>query len=130
MAKYRDKTKTQLPAEICKYKRDERSGDRHNRRLETNKQYADKLRNYCRSNGLSFEIKNEGLHWQIKRGEVTIDWWPSTAKMVVNQQYDQGIHVHDITQIKSYLNFAKLILNTDETKSKECQKCQHIKSKQ
>jgi len=110
MAKYRDKTKAQIPAEICKYKIGEPASDRHNRRLETNKEHADKLKNYCRSNGFSLDIKNDGQHWQIKQGSITIDWWPSTAKMVINQQYDEGIHVHDISQVKAYLNFAKLII--------------------
>ena len=109
MAKYRDRSKCKVEAEICKYKPGEQATDRHERRLLTNKSHADKLRNYCKSNGFSCEIKNEGHHWQIKRGNVTLDWWPSTAKLVINRQYNKGIHVHDISQVITYLNFLKLI---------------------
>lgn len=109
MAKYRDKTTCKLPAEVVKFKKGEHPKIRHGRRLNENKEQADKLRNYCRSNGWGFDIKNEGHHWQMRRGDIIIDWFPATAKFIVNQQWTKGIHVHDITQVKSYLGFARLL---------------------
>jgi len=110
MAKYQDRFKTRIPAEICKYKKGEDAKDRHARRIQTNNEHADKLRNFCKSNGFSIDIKNEGQHWQIKHNGITIDWWPATAKLVVNQQFDKGIHVHDISQVIAYLIFTKLLI--------------------
>ncbi len=109
MAKYRDRTKTRLPAEISKYKAGENGKDRHARRLQTNHEYADVLRNYCKSNGWQFTITNEGHHWQIRRGKTIIDWFPVSAKFVVNKQWKKGVHVHDVAQVKSYLEFARLL---------------------
>lgn len=109
MAKYHDKTNSRIPAEVSKFQPGEQAKDRHERRLQTNKEYADILRNYCRSNGWRFDIKNEGHHWQMRRGKLILDWYPATAKLIVNQQWKKGIHVHDIGQIKSYLEFAKLL---------------------
>lgn len=108
MAKYRDNTKSNLTTEMHK-QQGEHPKDRHERRLQVNKEHADILRNYCQSNGWRFAIKNEGHHWQIRRGNLILDWYPATAKFVVNQQWEKGIHVHDITQIKSYLEFARLL---------------------
>jgi hypothetical protein len=49
------------------------------------------------------------MHWQVKRGPILIEWWPRTAKMVVNKQWNKGVHVHDVTQLKHYLDFIKLL---------------------
>ena len=57
-----------------------------------------------RNAGLAFAIlsawlvvKNEGRHWQIwfPKGRVKLcEWWPASAKLVVDQQWKQGVHVH------------------------------------
>ena len=109
MAKYLDKTRTNLKADSCKFQQGEDAKVRHDRRLQTNLANEENLRNYCKSNGFKFSIHNEGHHWQIRFGKTVLDWYPATAKLIVNKQWKVGIHVHDISQIKSYLNFAKLL---------------------
>jgi hypothetical protein len=82
MGKYRDQTKCRLETEV-KYDPNE--------------------------NGFKFRVLNEGQHFQIERGVMVLDWWPRTAKMVVNKKWQQAIHVHDTKQIISYLAFLKLL---------------------
>ena len=108
MAKYQDRRKSGFKAAV-RYIEGETPQARHARRQRENTLNAETLRNYCRANGFRLTIGNENMHWQIKRGSLQIDWWPRTAKMVVNQRWKEGIHVHDIQQLKSYLDFARLL---------------------
>lgn len=42
-------------------------------------------------------VLNSGQHWQIIYGAGPIriiEWWPSTAKMVVDTDWKHGVHVH------------------------------------
>lgn len=106
MAKYRDKSKSKFKAQ-CQHIEGEATEDRHDRRQSHNVNRLQRLRNYCKKNRFQLKVTNEEMHWQIKRGTIQIDWWPRTAKMVVNQQWKQGIHVHDVGQIICYLEFVK-----------------------
>lgn len=108
MAKYKDNSKSRFKAQI-RHIDGEASGDRHDRRQLHNVGRLGRLRGYCNSNGFDLTVTNEEIHWQIKRGKITIDWWPRTAKMVVNKQWERGIHVHDVGQIICYLEFIKRI---------------------
>jgi hypothetical protein len=108
MGKYRDQTKCRLETEV-KYDPNELPAERHDRRHFIAKRQSQRLGNYCRSNGFKFRVLNEGQHFQIERGVMVLDWWPRTAKMVVNKKWKQAIHVHDTKQIISYLAFLKLL---------------------
>lgn len=109
MAKYRDHTKSKLVAKYVKYNYNELSKERHDRRFQINVDNQSKLINYCKGNRFSLSIKNNNEHWVIKQGLNIIEWWPRTAKLIINKHWKKGIHVHDISQIISYLNFFKLL---------------------
>ena len=108
MGKYQDRRKSRFETDIG-YIKGESPQARHDRRQNHNITNVEKIRNYCKANGFKFQVSNENMHWQIKRGNLQVDWWPRTAKMVVNQKWKQGIHVHDIKQLKSYLDFVLLL---------------------
>jgi hypothetical protein len=99
MAKYHDKTKCKSEAEIIQYKGGEGWKKRHKRRLDANKEYLDKFRNWCEKKGFTFNIFNNNEHWQVKSATKVFDWWPRSAKLIINQQWKKGIHVHDYTQL-------------------------------
>lgn len=44
-------------------------------------------------------IKNNGHHWQFRVAGHLVEWWPSSAKMVVDTKWKNGKHVHDIKQL-------------------------------
>lgn len=109
LAKHRDKSKSPLATDSV-YSHDEGTEQRHARRQATAVHKGRKrLEDYCKAKGFSFDVTNEGLHWQIRHGLILIEWWPITAKMVVNKQWTKGIHVHDVRQLKHYLDFIKLL---------------------
>lgn len=64
------------------------------RKRDANRQY--------RKAGIAFAsiggwlaVLNNGEHWQIHfpKGRL-LQWWPSTAKLVVNEEWKKGIHCH------------------------------------
>ena len=80
--------------------------ERHERRKDTNLANRSVLEEFCRDHEIKFVIKNEGHHWQFRRGKILVEWWPSSAKLVVNKRWKQGIHVHDWEQARMQLRSA------------------------
>lgn len=107
MAKYRDVNKCKNEAEIIQFKGGESWRDRHSRRLNKNKEHIDKYRNWCERNGVEFRLLNNGEHWQSKKNNTTYDWWPRSAKLIVNQKWKKGTHVHDYTQLIKFIGEIK-----------------------
>ena len=73
---------------------------RHGRRLEFNLAAQDEAKKHCQEQGIELRVHNHGTHWQFihLRSGKRVDWWPSTAKMILGQQWKQGKHVHDWKQ--------------------------------
>jgi len=83
---------------IVPYRSGESFKARHFRRLAANLQHEAKLRQWCQQNGLALRITNEGHHWQVTEGRFVAEWWPSSAKLVINKRWREGIHCHDYKQ--------------------------------
>jgi hypothetical protein len=47
---------------------------------------------------LALRINNGGHHWIFERDKFFAEWWPSSAKLVFQRQYQRGVHVYDWTQ--------------------------------
>ena len=102
MAKYRDK-RTVGKSDIVPYKKDEDPKDRHRRRKNTNMAHADELGDWCKDRGIHLLVFNGGHHWQARLGRTMIEWWPSTAKVVMDKAWNQGIHCHDWQQFRGLI---------------------------
>jgi len=50
--------------------------------------------------GFTLRILNGGHHWELTRPGLTVEWWPSSAKCVINKNWPGGVHVHDHEQLK------------------------------
>lgn len=100
MAKFRDKLSIGT-SEICPKIDGEHPKVRHIRRKHFNLQFTNEVRAFCAIHNLRFSVKNFGYHWMVsqkgKNGKL-VEWWPSTAKVVINKRFSQGIHVHDYRQ--------------------------------
>ena len=107
--KYRDRRSVGSSRLIPKYSdgdRFESSSDRHERRKDTNLANRSTLEEFCQDHEIALAIRNEGHHWQFRRGKILVEWWPSSAKLVVNKHWKQGIHIHDWEQAKMQLQIA------------------------
>lgn len=88
-------------SKIIPYKEGERATERHARRLRENLKHADDLLRWCGENNIAAKILNRGHHWifSLPSGDA-VEWWPSSAKLVVNKQWGCGIHTHDFEQCR------------------------------
>jgi hypothetical protein len=76
---------------------------RHARRHEEAEKSQAAMSAWCTTRKIHLEIKNFGNHWIFTAGDWVCEWWPSSAKFVVNKKWRKGIHVHDYEQVKSVL---------------------------
>ncbi len=82
----------------------ESAAARHERRKAENLRMSRALESWCRASGISFKISNEGHHWRFRKEGLFAEWWPSSAKLVRQGDYDRGIHVHDVNQAMKILS--------------------------
>lgn len=80
-------------------RRRERRMDRNLARERTARQWADKQ-------GFEFAIHNDGHHWVLKKPGLFVEWWPSSAKLVLNRDYVHDFHIHDWQQVIAKLQSA------------------------
>ena len=73
--------------------------DRHDRRKRTNLEMVQEVQERCDQLGVTLLLKNDGHHWIFTREKVRAEWWPSSAKLVFDQKWNNGVHVHDYTQV-------------------------------
>jgi hypothetical protein len=84
---------------LVPFRKGESGAKRHARRHALNLQRESEVRRGCQSLGLTLQIKNDGHHWCFSRGAFLAEWWPSSAKLVINKQWENGIHCHDHQQV-------------------------------
>lgn len=96
---------------MAKYKdRKETPKERNDRRKRTNINHQKKVQDYCSDHGIRFRVTNRGHHWRTNKRGKTVEWWPSSAKVVVNKNWQKGIHCHDYNQFIRLLkvNYANI----------------------
>jgi hypothetical protein len=54
-------------------------------------------------NGFALRVNNEGHHWMWQKGGFVAEWWPSSAKLVFNRNYDRSFDAHDWTTVIPFL---------------------------
>lgn len=67
-------------------------------------EWEESLRSFCdTAGGLSLAICNNGHHWNFVSvspyAMFVVEWWPSSAKLVIQRKYNAGIHTHDAVQV-------------------------------
>ncbi len=83
----------------CKYILGEDYSERHARRLSENLSSIGNFSKWASSNGFNLCIMNDGHHWKIEGKGLLAEWWPSSAKLVINKKWAWGIHCHDVGQL-------------------------------
>ena len=72
---------------------------RHSERMDTALRFRDVMEQWCQAHGLKLTIHNEGHHWKMTNGVLLAEWWPSSAKLVFDKKWANGIHCHDVEQL-------------------------------
>ena len=95
--RFRDRTKAGRSRAVP-YREYEDRTKRHDRRLAVNLANQHKVEAWCMKRGITLTVSNEGHHWIFRGGKKMAEWWPSSAKFVVDKRWPAGIHVHDYQQ--------------------------------
>lgn len=84
---------------MCPYRPGEHPSERHIRRLRASVADRYTMAAWCQERGLTLTLTNHGHHWQIRGDSFKADWWPSSAKLVIQGQWERGVHAHDYRQV-------------------------------
>lgn len=98
--RHADQRRASIPATQIRYDPNEAPMERHDRRLSMNLEQEGVVRAWADEQGLALLIRNKGHHWTFQAPGFVAEWWPSSAKLVLNKQWDRGIHVHDWPQAR------------------------------
>ena len=52
--------------------------------------------------GYSVRILNDGQHWEFKRLDLLVEWWPSTGNLMVDKRQDFRV-VHTFNGLRAAL---------------------------
>lgn len=77
----------------------EETEKRHARRAQAAHNHLPILKQYCEVQGWRIRVLNDGNLIEIMAGPHRYEWWPGTAKVIVNKKYERGIHCHDYQQL-------------------------------
>lgn len=91
------------PSNIVPFIPGEDPGVRHERRKKVALNTEESFKSWCQNNRIDLKVSNEGHHWRFLFNTKLIEWWPATAKLVIQRKYRNGIHVHDCEQVKRIL---------------------------
>lgn len=90
------------------YHHGEQWKERHNRRKEVALENKGVIETWCKKNKFTIRITNVGHHWIVRNpNNKSIQWFPSSGKLVIGNQWKEGIHVHDIYQFIEILKLCK-----------------------
>jgi hypothetical protein len=76
---------------------------RRERRLSRNTNSANQAQAWAAQYGFTLRIHNEGHHWMWQKGAFVAEWWPSSAKLVLNRVYERDFHVPEWTGVIRFL---------------------------
>jgi hypothetical protein len=65
---------------------------RRERRMERASYQEVQIRVWAERHGCSLRVLNDRYHWLIQKPGFTAEWWPSSAKLVVNRVYERQYH--------------------------------------
>ena len=106
--KYRDKRKVGR-SKVVPFIPGEPKTARHARRLEISLLHLDAVKAWCDNHRVKLTVSNERHHWKFTIDGRVAEWWPSSAKLVLEKQYNRGIHCHDFRQLLDVLRSEWLV---------------------
>lgn len=102
MRRYAD-TESAGPSERVPFIVNEGSGERHARRLDAAKNDRVQVAAWCAAHNARLVVRNHHQHWRLIYRGHTAEWWPSSAKLVLDGKWREGIHAHDWRQVVARL---------------------------
>ena len=92
------------PSEVAPFVPGESAMERHARRKGIALASVPAFESWCEANDWKIEVKNNGHHWiMVHRDGTLAEWWPSSAKLVLEKRWNKGVHCHDVDQVRRVL---------------------------
>ena len=85
-----------LPPE--EYKR-----QRRGRRMQRTSGLESEVRAWTERQGCAVRVLNDGHHWLFQKPGFVAEWWPSSARLAVNRDYDRHIHAPHWAEVVTVL---------------------------
>lgn len=79
---------------------------RRQRRVDRNLDVSREAKARADRRGFTLRVLNEGQHWLFQKPGLVAEWWPSSAKLVLNRDYDHDQHAHHWPQVAARLEAA------------------------
>ena len=76
---------------------------RRERRMDRTSQQEAQVRAWAGQHGCSLRVLNDGHHWLFQKPGFTAEWWPSSAKLAVNRDYDRDHHAPHWAEVAAVL---------------------------
>ena len=81
--------------------------ERHRRRKQVALENKGEVEAWCRKHHWTLRVTNGGHHWQFRTDKnKLIEWFPSSGKLAIGQNWKEGIHCHDYQQLLKVLEYA------------------------
>ena len=93
---------------------------RRDRRLERNTTALHEAKTWADQHGFSLRVNNEGHHWMWQKNGLLAEWWPSSAKLVFNRNYDRCVDAYDWRTVISFLETGSAGLGDAEERHGTC----------
>jgi hypothetical protein len=81
---------------------DESMRQRRARRMDRTARNESQVHDWARRHGCTLRVLNDGHHWLFEKGGFVAEWWPSSAKLVLNRDYTRDHHAphwHDVQRV-------------------------------
>lgn len=82
---------------------DEYKRQRRERRMERTSGLESEVRAWAERHGCSLRVSNDGHHWLFQTPGFMAEWWPSSARLVVNRDYASHIHATHWAEVVAVL---------------------------
>jgi hypothetical protein len=76
---------------------------RRERRMQRTASLEEQVTAWAEMQGLSLRVLNDGHHWVFQKPGFMAEWWPSSAKLVVNRDYGRDIHAPHWAEVMNAL---------------------------
>lgn len=76
---------------------------RRARRIDRTARAEPQVRAWAEQHGCSLRVLNDGHHWLLEKPGFIAEWWPSSAKLVLNRDYDHDYHAPHWTDAAAVL---------------------------
>jgi hypothetical protein len=79
---------------------------RRERRLGRTLDLEPEVARWAAQHGFTLRVLNDGHHWLLQKPGLTAEWWPSSAKRVLNRDYLRDHHAPHWPQVAAAIEQA------------------------